>query len=106
MENKPTTLEETKNVFKNLKTDPKSVQFSEEKINKGLFKKLKKSTYVKDKLFLKLINLIENGIDLSIKQRTIIYQQGLIMLKKGKLTTQYYVVLMGLFSLSMPMLPT
>ena len=64
MENKPTTLEETKNVFKNLKTDPKSVQFSEEKINKGLFKKLKKSTYVKDKLFLKLINLIENGIDL------------------------------------------
>ena len=64
MENKPTTLEETKNVFKNLKTDPKSVLFSEEKINKGLFKKLKKSTYVKDKLFLKLINLIENGIDL------------------------------------------
>ena len=42
MENKPNTLEETKNVFENLKTDPKSVLFSEEKINKGLFKKIEK----------------------------------------------------------------
>ena len=64
MENKLKALEETKNVFENLKTYSKSVLLSEEKINKGLFKKLKKSTYVKDKLFLKLINLIENGIDL------------------------------------------
>ena len=69
MENKLKTLEETKNVFENLKTYPKSVLLSEEKINKGLFKKLKKSTYVKDKLFLKLINLIENGIDLVSKGR-------------------------------------
>ena len=43
--------------------------FSEEKINKGLFKKLKKSTYNKYKLFLKLINLIENGIDLVNKTK-------------------------------------
>ena len=62
MENKPKTLQETKNVFENLKTDPKSGLFSKEKINKRLFKKLK--TYVKEKLFLKLINLIENDIDL------------------------------------------
>ena len=41
MENKPKALEETKNVFENIKTDPKSVLFSEEKINKELFKKLK-----------------------------------------------------------------
>ena len=67
MENKLKTLEETKNAFENLKTYPKSVLLSEEKINKGLFKKPKKSTYVKDKLFLKLINLIENGIDLVSK---------------------------------------
>ena len=51
MKNKPKTLEETKKEFENLKTDPKSVLFSEEKINKGLFKKLKRSTYLKDKLF-------------------------------------------------------
>ena len=68
-ENKLKTLEETKNVFENLKTYPKSVLLSEEKINKGPFKKLKKSTYVKDKLFLKLSNLIENGIDLVSKGR-------------------------------------
>ena len=43
--------------------------FSEEKTNKGLFKKLKKSTYIKYKLFLKLINLIENGIDLVNKTK-------------------------------------
>ena len=69
MENKPKTLEETKKLFENLKTDRKSVLFSAEKINKGLFKKLKKSEYVKDKLFLKLINLIENGIDLINKTK-------------------------------------
>ena len=62
IENKPKTLEETKNVFENLKTDSKSVLFSEEKINIGLFKKLKNQW--KDKLFLKVINLTENGIDL------------------------------------------
>ena len=56
MENKPKTLQETKNVFEILKTDPKSRLFSKEKINKILFKKLKKPTYVKGKLFLKLIN--------------------------------------------------
>ena len=39
MENKPNTLY---TIFENLKTDPKSVLFSEEKINKGLFKKIEK----------------------------------------------------------------
>ena len=67
IENKPKTLEETKNVFENLKTDSKSVLFSEEKINIGLFKKLKNQW--KDKLFLKLINLTENGIDLVNKTK-------------------------------------
>ena len=41
MENKPKTLQETKNIFEKLKTDPKSVLFSEEKIDKQLLKKLK-----------------------------------------------------------------
>ena len=62
MENKPKTLEEAKNIFENLKTDTKSILFSEEKLNMGLLKKLKKSDYSKDKLLLKLTNLIENDI--------------------------------------------
>ena len=62
MENKPKTLEEAKNIFENLKTDTKRILFSEEKLNMGLLKKLKKSDYSKDKLLLKLTNLIENDI--------------------------------------------
>ena len=63
MENKPKTLQEAKNIFEKLKTDPKSVLFSGEKIDKRLLKKLKKSSYGKDNLLLKLINLVENDID-------------------------------------------
>ena len=36
--------------------------FSEEKLNNRLLKKFKKSSYSKDKLLLKLINLTENDI--------------------------------------------
>ena len=63
MENKPKTLQEAKNIFEKLKTGPKSVLFSEEKLDKRLLKKLKKSSYGKDNLLLKLINLVENDID-------------------------------------------
>ena len=42
MENKPKTLQKAKNILKKLKPDPKSVLFSEEKIDKRLLKKLKK----------------------------------------------------------------
>ena len=54
-------MQETKKIFQNLKTDPKSVLFSEDKINKNLLKKLEKSLYVRDKKLLKLINLLENN---------------------------------------------
>ena len=63
MENKPKTLQEAKNIFEKLKTGPKSVLFSEEKLDKRLLKMLKKSSYGKDNLLLKLINLVENNID-------------------------------------------
>ena len=42
MENKGKTLQESKSLFEKLRTDPKSVLFSEEKIDKRLLKKLKK----------------------------------------------------------------
>ena len=62
MENKPKMLQDTKNIFEKLKTDPKSILFPEEEIDKRLLKKLKKSSYDKDNLLLKLINLTENDI--------------------------------------------
>ena len=58
---------------------PNSVLFSEENIDKRLFKKLKKPKYVKDSLFLKLILLAENKVQDEEK-----YQQGLIISKNGR----------------------
>ena len=53
-------LKEARTVFTNLKTDPNSVLFSEEKIVNRLVKKLKKWKYLKDSLLLKLIVLTDN----------------------------------------------
>ena len=63
MENKEKTLQEAKNIFEKLKTKPKSVLFSEEKLDKRLLKKLKKSSYGKGNLLLRLINLAEQKIN-------------------------------------------
>ena len=51
------------NISTNLKTDPNSILFSEEKIDEQLLKKLKKSKYVKDSLFLQLIILADNRLE-------------------------------------------
>ena len=56
-------LQKTKNIFTSLKTDPNSIFFSEEKIDKRLLKKLKKSKYTKDSLLLKPILLADNKLD-------------------------------------------
>ena len=40
MENKEKTLQEAKNIFEKLKTDPKSILFFEEKIDKRMLKKV------------------------------------------------------------------
>ena len=63
MEDEKKLLQKAKNVFKNLKTDPNSVLFSEENIESRLLKKLKKSKYAKDFLLLKLIGLVEQKMD-------------------------------------------
>ena len=47
-------------MFNSLKTDPSSVLFAEEILDKKLLNKLKKSKYETDKLFYKLVNLIDN----------------------------------------------
>ena len=60
-------LQKAKNIFKNLKNDPNSVQFWEEKIDNRLVKNQKKkkknSRHAKDSLLLKLIGIAEQSID-------------------------------------------
>ena len=63
MKSEQKILQKAKIIFESLKTDEKSVLFSEEKINLKLFKKLKKSTNVNNKKLLKLINEAENSIE-------------------------------------------
>ena len=60
MENKK-LLKKPKTLFNNLKIDPSSVLFSEERIDNQLLKKLKKLKYLKDAELLKLINLADNN---------------------------------------------
>ena len=49
-----------KNLCNALKKDDESVLFASEKINKQLIKKIKRSKYEKDIIFLRLYNTIEN----------------------------------------------
>ena len=53
-------MQKARNIFTNLKTYPNSILFSEVKIDEQLLKKFKKSKYIKDSLFLKLIFLADN----------------------------------------------
>ena len=50
----------TKNLYNVLKKDEESVLFASERLNKQLLKKIKRSKYEKDILFLKLYNQVEN----------------------------------------------
>ena len=56
-------LKQAKSIFSSLTTDPNSVLFSEEQIDKRLLKKLNKSKYKKDTLLLKLILLADNNLE-------------------------------------------
>ena len=56
-------LKQARSIFSSLKTDPKSVLFSEKQIDKQLLKKLKKSKYEKDTLLLKLVLLADNNLE-------------------------------------------
>ena len=58
----------TKNLYNALKKDEESVLFASEKLNKQLIKKIKKSKYEKDGIFLKLYKAIEN-VDIDEKEQ-------------------------------------
>ena len=60
MENKNKTLQEARVILKKLKTNEKSVIFSEESLNIKLFKKLKRSNSSDDKKLVKLIDVAAN----------------------------------------------
>ena len=62
MEDGKKGFKKARSIFDKLKTDPLSVAFAEEILNKKLLLKLKKSKYVQDKNFLKLVNLLENSV--------------------------------------------
>ena len=63
MEDKLKILERAKTLFSELKTHPNSFLFSVGELDSRRFKKLKKSTYAKDKQLLKLITLAENAVE-------------------------------------------
>ena len=86
-------------MFEKLKIEPKSVLFSEEKIEQRLLKKQKISTYDKNNLLLRLINIS----DQKISDENIPSTRS-ITLKKEKSIGLPYIALMDLFSLSMCML--
>ena len=51
-----------KSTFNKLKTNRSSTAFAEETIDKKLLTKFKKSKYVENKKFFKLVNLLENSV--------------------------------------------
>ena len=61
MEDNKKDFKKARSIFHKLKTDPLSVPFAEEILNEKLLLKLKKSNYVEDKKFSKLVNLLENS---------------------------------------------
>ena len=63
METQNKILQETKNIFEQIKTDEKSLLFSEEKLHIKLLKKVKRLKCSHDKNLLNLINLAENNIE-------------------------------------------
>ena len=61
MEDDKENFKIARTIFNRLRTDPSSVVFAEELLDKKLLIKLKKSKYTKDKNFFKLLNLLDNN---------------------------------------------
>ena len=62
-----------KNLYNTLKKDDESVLFASEKINKQLIKKIKRSRYEKDIIFLRLYNAIDVNVNLDEKEEIPIF---------------------------------
>ena len=62
MEDDKKKFKTARTIFNRLKTDPSSVVFAEELLDKKLLIKLKKSKYVEDKKILKFLNLNNTNV--------------------------------------------
>ena len=92
MEDNKKDCKKAGSIFNKLKTDPSSVAFAEEILDKKLLLKLKKSKYVEDKKFFKLVNLLENNVifEPDIVKRTDFVEKREIY--------QHFIVLIDLFN--------
>ena len=92
MEDNKKDFKKARSIFNKLKTDPSSVAFAEEILDKKLLLKLKKSKYVEDKKFFKLVNLLENNVifEPDIVKRTDFVEKREIY--------QHFIVLIDLFN--------
>ena len=92
MEDNKKDCKKARSIFNKLKTDLSSVAFAEEILDKKLLLKLKKSKYVEDKKFFKLVNLLENNVifEPDIVKRTDFVEKREIY--------QHFIVLIDLFN--------
>ena len=97
MESKLKIVQEGKTIFQNLKTDGKSVLFSQEKLKLKFLKKLKHLSYVGDKKLLKLINIAETSIE-EFNEAGCKIPIRLDYVEKKKLIDPTFIVLMDPFS--------
>ena len=96
MEDDKKNFKIARTIFSRLKTDPSSVVFAEELLDKKLFIKLKKSKYTKDKNFFKLVNLLDNNnVDFRSEDGTV---KRTDYVEKRELIIQHYRVLTDPFS--------
>ena len=56
-------MEKLKKLFNKLQLDSKSALFTIEQLNEKTLKKLKKSSYVKDKEFVNIFNFLDKNVD-------------------------------------------
>ena len=95
-------FERLKNLYKTLKRDEESVLFASDQLNKQLIKKVKKSRYEKDSVF---INLYDKVKHVNIEEENTVPYLRLLLKVKKILTSLLFIVLMGLFNCFMLTLP-
>ena len=89
-------MTELKKFFGQLQMDAKSVLFTEETINKKVLKKLKKSSYVRDKDF---VNLFENNVDFLDDEKVSIPIKTIFVEKKDDIDKSTLYIFDGQFQL-------
>ena len=95
-------FERLKNLYQILKRDEESVLFASDQLNKQLIKKVKKSRYEKDSVFVNLYDKIKH---VNIEEEDNIPIFTPFVKVKKILINLLFIVLMALFNYFMPTLP-